>query len=79
MGLITVSDIFTLRPRIGDRSIDLKTAALGQEPRFRYRIRGRTDLGVFRPGGLMGCGEAFYKSWGHQPSFAGGRSAADWH
>jgi hypothetical protein len=40
-GLLYVSDIFTLQPRIGDRSIDLKTAALGQEPRFRYRIRGK--------------------------------------
>lgn len=55
--LLYVSDIFTLRPRISDLTSDLKRAALGQEPQFRFRIRGRTDLGVFKEDGVLGCGD----------------------
>lgn len=52
-----VSNIFTLRPKLGDLTRDLKKAALGQEPQFRFRIQGRTDLGIFKEGGVMGCGD----------------------
>lgn len=56
-GNLFVSDIFTLRPKLGDLTSDLKKAALGQEPQFRFRIRGKTDLGIFREGGVVGCGD----------------------
>jgi hypothetical protein len=52
-GNLFVSDIFTLRPKLGD----LKKAALGQEPQFRFRIRGKTDLGIFREDCVIGCGD----------------------
>jgi hypothetical protein len=54
-GNLYVSDIFTLRPQINALTSDLKKEAT--EPQFRYRIRGRTDLGVFKDGGVLTCGE----------------------
>lgn len=47
------SDIFTLRPRIADRSVNLKVAALGKEHQLRYRIRGTTDW-CFQAGWIGG-------------------------
>lgn len=54
-GNLFVSDIFTLRLKPGDQTSDLKKT--GQEPQFRFRIRDRTDLGIFRVGGVLGCGD----------------------
>ena len=54
-GLLYATDIFTLRPRLDALTSDLKKAAL--EPRFRFRILGRTDVAVFKPQGLMSCGD----------------------
>lgn len=54
-GNLFVSDIFTLRPKLGDLTSDLKKAAL--QPQFRFRIQGKTDLGIFREGGVVGCGD----------------------
>ena len=51
--LLYVADIFTLGPRMNDRTIDLIQAGKGQEPQFRFRIRGKTDLGIFKPNGVM--------------------------
>eukprot|EP01033_Poteriospumella_lacustris_P006827 gene6827-4917_t len=56
-GNLFVSDIYTLRPKLSDLTSDLKKAALSQEPQFRFRIRGRTDLAIFKEGGVMGCGD----------------------
>ena len=56
-GNLYVSDIFTLRPRLNDLTSDLKKAGFGNEPQFRFLIRGRTDLGVFKEGGVLGCGD----------------------
>lgn len=53
--LLYVSDIYTLRPRLNDLTSELKKAAL--EPQFRFRIRGRTDIAVFKVGGIMTCGD----------------------
>lgn len=47
--LLYVSDICTLRPRLNDLTSELKTVAL--DPQFRFRIRGRTDIAVFKSGG----------------------------
>ena len=49
--LLYVSDIYTLRPRLNDLTVDLKKYAL--EPQFRFRLRGRTDLGAFIKGGIL--------------------------
>lgn len=56
-GNLFVSEIFTLRPKLGDLTSDLKKAVLGQEPQFRFRIQGRTDLGIFKEDGVVGCGD----------------------
>ncbi len=49
-----VSDIFTLRPHILDKTNVLKLS--GKEPQFRFRIRGKTDLCVLKDKGAVGCG-----------------------
>jgi hypothetical protein len=53
LGLLYASDIHTLRPKLGDLTSDLKQAAL--EPKLKVRISGRTDIAVFRVGGIKTC------------------------
>ena len=50
-GLLYATDIFTLRPRLGARTAELKIT--GNEPKFRFQIKGRSDLAVFREGATM--------------------------
>ena len=57
-GLLYVSDIFTLRPHVGARTAELKIE--GQEPKFRFCIKGRTDLAVFNEGAAMTCSELLW-------------------
>jgi hypothetical protein len=55
--LLYDSYIYTLRRRWGDKTCNLKP---GDEPRFRYCIKGRTDIAVFRTGGVMTCGDLLW-------------------
>jgi hypothetical protein len=50
-GLLYATDIFTLRPSLRDRTAELKKT--GNEPKFKFRIKGRTDLAVFHEGAKM--------------------------
>lgn len=50
--LLFVSDIYSLRPRINDSAATLKWEGKGLQPQFRFRIQGRTDIGIFREGAI---------------------------
>jgi len=56
--LLYVSNIFTLRPRIRDRTAILNKT--NQQPHFKFRVKGRTDLGVFRVGRAITCNELLW-------------------
>ena len=50
-GLLYATDIFTLRPNLRARTAELMLT--GNEPKFKFRIKGRSDLAVFREGATM--------------------------
>ena len=50
-GLLYATDIFTLRPRLRARTAELELT--GNEPKFKFRIKGRSDLAVFHEGATM--------------------------
>jgi hypothetical protein len=50
-GLLYATDIFTLRPSLRARTAEL--VLTGIEPKFKFRIKGRSDLAVFHEGATM--------------------------
>ena len=53
--LLYITDIYTLRPNLSTLTSDLRKAVL--EPRFKFRIRGRTDIAVYKPESVITLGD----------------------
>ena len=53
--LLYTTDIYTLRPDLSTLTSDLRKVAL--EPRFKFRIRGRTDIAVYKPESVISRGD----------------------
>ena len=53
--LLYITDIYTLRPNLSTLTSDLRKAVL--EPRFKFRIRGRTDIAVYKPESVISHGD----------------------